>query len=495
MDEQNINNEDDSQTVKEQPKIQENIQVPIKNDVQENLSVQTKVKNQSNFDDKPEETSTKINVNSAEKTEESVKKSAPREFQRHQVPALVQPPKQFQKQVPKIVTPKQDSINIVQNTTQNTVKEAKTSLQTSAPTVTPEKKKFEKHRHTRPPRTNGRNDNYRRGTQQQNNQRNVQTHGQQRINLNLSNKSVSVIIPLYNEEESLVELSISLKRVFESIKPQSYEVIFIDDGSTDSSFARIIEINKMNSRFKCIKFKRNYGKSAAISAGFNAAKGDYIITMDADLQDDPEEIPALIQKLQSGYDLVSGWKKVRHDPFIKKITSRLFNFATSVLVGLKLHDYNCGLKAYVKDVVKNVKVYGEMHRYIPALAFLSGFKVSEIPVTHHARKFGKTKFGASRFVNGLFDLMTVLFTTKYIKRPLHFFGFIGLVSFFAGFGILLYLTILKFFESAPIEGRPLFFVGILFAIVGMQFFSIGLIGEMITKSSIENDNIIIEKTL
>jgi|GEM_PF-68666 len=316
-----------------------------------------------------------------------------------------------------------------------------------------------------------------------------------RINLNLSTKSISVIIPLYNEEDSLVELSIALKNVMEDLKPQTYEVIFIDDGSTDNSFARIIEISRLNNKFKCIKFKRNYGKSAALSEGFKAAKGDYIITMDADLQDDPEEIPALIQKMQSGYDLVSGWKKVRHDPFIKKQTSKLFNFATSMLVGLKLHDYNCGLKGYVKDVVKNVKIYGEMHRYIPALAFLSGFKVAEIPVTHHERKFGKTKFGASRFINGLFDLMTLLFTTKYIKRPLHFFGFIGLISFFAGFGILAYLTVMKFVESFPISGRPLFFVGILFSIVGMQSFSIGLIGEMITKSSVENDNIIIEKIL
>ncbi len=312
--------------------------------------------------------------------------------------------------------------------------------------------------------------------------------------LNLSNKSISVIVPLYNEEESLVELSVSLKKVLDSLRC-SWEVYFIDDGSTDASYQKIQEINRVNSRFKCIKFKRNYGKSAALQEGFKAAKGDYVITMDADLQDDPEEIPALIAKLNEGYDLVSGWKKIRHDPFIKKHTSKLFNGVTSKMVGLKLHDYNCGLKAYMKDVVKNVKVYGEMHRYIPALAHLSGFKVTEMVVTHHERKYGSTKFGISRFFNGLFDLVTVLFTTKYIKRPLHLFGFIGVMSFIAGFGILLYLTFMKFIEAVPISGRPLFFVGILFAIVGIQFFSIGLIGEMITKTSVDNDNVIIDKTL
>ena len=312
--------------------------------------------------------------------------------------------------------------------------------------------------------------------------------------LNIAGKMVTVVVPLYNEEDSLVELSVALKKVLDSLKC-TWEVLFIDDGSTDKSYQKLQEINKINSRFKCLKFKRNYGKSSALQEGFKAAKGDYVITMDADLQDDPEEIPALIAKLNEGYDLVSGWKKVRHDPFIKKHTSKIFNGVTSKMVGLKLHDYNCGLKGYVRDVVKNVKVYGEMHRYIPALAHLSGFKVTEIAVTHHERKYGKTKYGLSRFFNGLFDLITVLFTTKYIKRPLHLFGFIGVLSFLAGTGILLYLTILKFVEATPISGRPLFFVGILMAIVGVQFFSIGLIGEMITKTTVENDNVIIDKTL
>ena len=338
---------------------------------------------------------------------------------------------------------------------------------------------------------------YRRYHRRNPNQRRFYKQNQQRSQnqgLNLNNKVISVIVPLYNEEESVVELSIALKKVLENIKA-NYEVIFIDDGSTDDSYLKIKEINHLNNRFKCIKFKRNYGKSAALSEGFKMSNGDYIITMDADLQDDPEEIPALIMKINEGYDLVSGWKKKRHDPFIKKHTSKLFNFVTSRLVGLKLHDYNCGLKAYRKDVVKNIKVYGEMHRYIPAIAYLSGYRVTEIPVTHHPRKFGKTKFGTSRFINGMLDLITVIFTTKFIKRPLHLFGTVGLVSFTAGIGIIAYLTVLKFFDSIPISNRPLFLVGILMAIVGVQFISLGLIAEMITKNSPDNDNIIIEKIL
>ena len=312
--------------------------------------------------------------------------------------------------------------------------------------------------------------------------------------LNLNGKSVSVIVPLYNEEDSLVELSVALKKVLDRLKV-NWEVYFVDDGSTDSSFSKLREINRINNRFKCIRFKRNYGKSAALQAGFDAAKGDYVITMDADLQDDPEEIPALLKKLNEGYDLVSGWKKVRKDPFIKKFSSRIFNFFTSLMVGLRLHDYNCGLKAYVREAVKNIRVYGEMHRYIPAIAHLSGFRVTEIAVSHYERKYGKTKFGVSRFFNGFFDLVTLIFTTRYIKRPLHLFGFLGIISFTCGSAIILYLTILKFFEATPISGRPLFFVGILLAIVGLQFFSIGLIGEMITKTNQDKDFYIIDKTL
>lgn len=314
------------------------------------------------------------------------------------------------------------------------------------------------------------------------------------LTLNLNKQTVSVIVPLLNEEESLKELSQKLEAVLEEIN-SSYEVIFVDDGSTDRSFEKIRDIHSSNSRFKCIKFRKNYGKSSALAAGFKAAKGSYVITMDADLQDDPTEIPELIKALQSGYDLVSGWKKVRYDPFIKRNTSKIFNYVTSKLSGIRLHDFNCGLKGYKKDVVKSLKVYGEMHRYLPALAHLSGFKVTEKIVRHHPRKFGKTKYGASRFINGFLDVITVVFTNKYIKKPLHLFGMLGLLSFLSGFMITLYLTFMKFFEGASISNRPLFLVGILFIIIGVQFISLGLIAEMITKSNAQEEDFLIEKTL
>ena len=313
-------------------------------------------------------------------------------------------------------------------------------------------------------------------------------------NLIPSDRMLSVVIPLYNEEGSLMELSLALKKVFDLMKC-NYEVIFIDDGSTDSSFEKIKEINKRNGRYHCIKLRRNYGKSAALSAGFKEAKGDIIITMDADLQDDPNEIPDLIKVINSGYDLVSGWKKVRYDPFIKRHTSKIFNYFTSKVSGVRLHDFNCGLKAYRKDVIKSVKVYGEMHRYIPALAHLMGFKVTEKVVKHHARKFGVTKFGANRFLNGFFDLLTVAFTNKFIKKPLHLFGTLGILFSVLGFLITLYLTVLKFFGHESISNRPLFLVGILLIIVGFQSFSLGLIAEMITKSSHKDDDVYIETTL
>lgn len=309
-----------------------------------------------------------------------------------------------------------------------------------------------------------------------------------------SDQMLSVVIPLYNEEGSLMELSLALKKVFDLLKC-NYEVILIDDGSTDGSFEKIKEINKRNSRYHCIKLRRNYGKSAALSVGFKEAKGDIIITMDADLQDDPNEIPELIKVINSGYDLVSGWKKIRYDPFIKRHTSKIFNYFTSKVSGVRLHDFNCGLKAYRKDVIKSVKVYGEMHRYIPALAHLMGFKVTEKVVKHHPRKFGVTKFGANRFLNGFFDLLTVAFTNKFIKKPLHLFGTLGIFFSFIGFAITLYLTILKFFGNESISNRPLFLVGILLIIVGFQSFSLGLIAEMITKSSHGDEDIFIETTL
>jgi len=329
---------------------------------------------------------------------------------------------------------------------------------------------------------------------QNNNSKQIKVDNPKGATLNLNKQTVSVIIPLLNEEESLKELSQKLEAVLDVINC-SYEVIFVDDGSTDRSFDKIREIHSTNSRFKCIKFRKNYGKSAALAAGFKAAKGSYVITMDADLQDDPNEIPELIKTLQSGYDLVSGWKKIRYDPFIKRNTSKIFNYFTSKLSGIRLHDFNCGIKGYKKDVIKSLNVYGEMHRYLPALAHLAGFKVTEKIVKHHPRKFGKTKFGANRFVNGFLDVITVVFTNKYMKKPLHLFGMLGLLSFLSGFVITLYLTYLKFFEGASISNRPLFLVGILFIIIGVQFISLGLIAEMITKTNAHEEDFLIEKTL
>lgn len=312
----------------------------------------------------------------------------------------------------------------------------------------------------------------------------------------LPNQMISVVIPVYNEEESLMELSLSIKRVFDNLRC-GYEVILIDDGSTDKSFEKIKEIHNKNGRFHCIKFRRNLGKSAALSAGFKAAKGDIIITMDADLQDDPKEIPELAKIINSGYDLVSGWKKVRYDPFIKRHTSKFFNYVTSKVSGIRLHDFNCGLKAYRKEVIKSIRIYGELHRYIPALAHLAGFKVTEKVVKHQARKFGVTKFGANRFFNGFFDLLTVVFTTKFIKKPLHLFGMLGVLSSVFGFLIMLGLFIVKtFFMYIPLSSTPVFYVGILLVIVGVQFFATGLLAEMITRtSSQDEEDSFIEKSL
>lgn len=325
--------------------------------------------------------------------------------------------------------------------------------------------------------------------------KNVQEQRQPKDKLNIiQNQTISIVIPMFNEEESLDELSYSLYKVLNEMK-SNYEVLFIDDGSTDNSYQKTKEINTKNSRFHCIKLRKNYGKSSALSVGFKNAKGDIIITMDADLQDDPEEIPELVSKINSGFDLVSGWKKVRYDPFIKKHTSKFFNFFASIISGIKLHDFNCGLKAYKKDVIKSIKVYGELHRYIPALAHLSGYKVTEKVVKHKPRKYGVTKFGASRFFKGFFDLLTVLFTTRFIKRPLHLFGTLGLISFFIGTGITVYLSIMKIFYNEYLTNRPLFLVGVMFIILGVQSFSLGLIGEMITRSYYTEEDILIEEIL
>ena len=295
---------------------------------------------------------------------------------------------------------------------------------------------------------------------------------------------VSVIIPLLNEEESLHELAERLETVLQSIVGNSYEVIFIDDGSTDASFEVIRAIHHNNRKFRAIRFRRNHGKSAALAIGFNQAKGDIVITMDADLQDDPSELPRLIDKIKEGYDLVSGWKKKRHDPWHKTIPSKFFNYVTSKASGITLHDFNCGLKAYRKEVVKTVQVYGEMHRYIPALAFWEGFRVTELPVTHHARKHGYSKFGFSRFFKGFLDLLTVLFTTRYLKRPLHLMGTIGTLMALVGLTTDAYLTVEWYFDRTVLSNRPLALFGVALIIVGVQLISVGLIGELIVKNSL-----------
>ncbi len=303
---------------------------------------------------------------------------------------------------------------------------------------------------------------------------------QQPIHQRQQNIEVSVVIPLYNEEESLKELSEQLKNTLVRIGGR-YEIIFVDDGSTDNSFRVLRDLHFRNNRIKVIRFRRNYGKSAALMVGFQRAQGEFVVTMDADLQDDPAEIPNLIRQIKAGYDVVSGWKKKRHDPITKTIPSRFFNFVTAFMTGIKIHDFNCGLKAYRRDVVKSVNVYGELHRYIPALAHWQGFQIGEVVVQHRARKYGKTKFGMGRFFRGFLDLLTVLFTTRYISRPLHLFGGWGILSTFFGLCIDGYLVEEWISGKTALSNRPLFLVGLILIIVGIQFVSIGLLGEMITK--------------
>jgi glycosyltransferase involved in cell wall biosynthesis len=291
---------------------------------------------------------------------------------------------------------------------------------------------------------------------------------------------LSFVIPVYNEENTLKELH---AKILENIGNKSYEIIFINDGSTDNSYSVLKEIAESDKDVKIINFRTNFGKSAALQAGFNKAEGDIVITMDADLQDDPAEIPRFIQKINEGYDLVAGWKKHRKDPILKKIPSRIFNTATSFIFKLKLHDYNCGFKAYRKEAVKSIDIYGELHRYIPALVKAKGFKICEITVRHHRRRYGKSKYGMERFVRGFLDLLTVMMITKYERSPLYLFGIGGLIIAGIGIVINIYLAILKIFFNVPLGNRPLLFLGILLVVVGIQFISIGLIGEMIVYTS------------
>jgi glycosyltransferase involved in cell wall biosynthesis len=270
-----------------------------------------------------------------------------------------------------------------------------------------------------------------------------------------------------------------------------YEILFIDDGSTDRSFQVLRDIRGRDRQVRIIRFRRNYGKSAALSVGFERAQGAVVITMDADLQDDPAEIPALRRRILEGFDLISGWKKVRRDPLTKTIPSRFFNSVTRVMTGIPLHDFNCGLKAYRRDVIKTIRIYGELHRYIPVLAHWEGFRVGEMVVRHRPRRFGKTKFGLARFWKGFLDLLTALFTTRYIRRPLHLFGFWGMAAFVVGLLIDAWLAVEWYLGRTALSNRPLFLLGILLMIVGIQFISLGLLGEMITRGQHSGEQYII----
>ena len=292
---------------------------------------------------------------------------------------------------------------------------------------------------------------------------------------------ISVVVPLFNEQDSLRELFQKIQGVITEMA-KNFEVIFIDDGSTDNSAIVLHDLSRDHTQVKVLQFRKNYGKSAALAAGFNRATGRMIITMDADLQDDPNEIPNLIKKLDDGFDLVSGWKKLRHDPLSKRVASKIYNFFTSVISGIRLHDFNCGLKAYRHEVVKSINVYGQLHRYLPVLANWAGFQVTELVVKHHPRKYGTSKFGLSRYTTGMLDLLTVSFLTRFQKRPMHLFGVAGLLTFLSGVGINLYLAYQRIFLKIYLSNRPILFLGILLIIVGIQFISIGLLGEMITAS-------------
>jgi glycosyltransferase involved in cell wall biosynthesis len=306
---------------------------------------------------------------------------------------------------------------------------------------------------------------------------------------------ISVIIPLYNEAESLPELSAWIARVMQE-NAFSYEVLMVDDGSTDDSWAVVKSLAGADSHVHGISFRRNYGKSAALFCGFAKAEGDVVITMDADLQDSPDEIPALVSKIrEEGYDVVSGWKQHRQDnPLTKNLPSKLYNATARRITGIKLHDMNCGLKAYRKEVVKDIEVYGEMHRYIPYLAKNAGYgKIGEIPVHHQKRKYGKSKFGMNRFVNGFLDLLSLWFLSTFGRKPMHFFGYTGIFMFLVGFVMTVWIIVAKLVHQAQgiryraVTDQPLFYLALLAVVLGVMLFLAGFIGEMIARSGSERN--------
>ena len=315
---------------------------------------------------------------------------------------------------------------------------------------------------------------------------------------------ISVVVPLYNEAESLPELTEWIRQVM--IKSHFvYEIILVDDGSDDSSWKVIESLKAEHPEVVGIKFRRNYGKSAALNVGFEAAQGDVVITMDADLQDSPDEIPELYRRIRDeDFDLISGWKQKRYDPLTKTIPTKFFNAVTRSMSGIRnLHDFNCGLKAYRKDVVKSIEVYGEMHRYIPVLAKWAGFKkIGEQVVEHRARKYGTTKFGFSRFINGFLDLLSIFFVGKFAKRPMHFFGSLGVISFFAGTIIALWIIGQKLYHIAyhipytrEVTAQPLFYIALVAIVVGFQLFLTGFIAELVSRNAPERNAYQIEKTV
>ncbi len=296
---------------------------------------------------------------------------------------------------------------------------------------------------------------------------------------------VSIVVPLLNEEESLPELAAWIDKTSAAAQ-LSYELIFVDDGSTDDSWKVIQAIAQSQKKVKAIRFRRNYGKSAALNEGFKMAEGDVVITMDADLQDSPEEIPELVQMIRDqDFDMISGWKKKRHDPINKTLPSKFFNWTTRKISGISLHDFNCGLKAYKNDLIKNIEVHGEMHRYIPLIAKWAGYsKIGEKVVQHQERKFGKTKFGMSRFIKGFLDLLSITFVAKFGKRPMHLFGALGSIVFSMGFLIAGYLAYAKFFMSEyRMTERPLFYFGLLAMVIGVQLFLTGFLAELVSLQS------------